>query len=87
MSDFINVKLKVSYMHTITTLRVVIVYVPPFSDFCEISGIFQRILCCSPFLSGLTEDIEGNQTYVPYLKCKVKNVLERQTRAVPCSRR
>lgn len=22
---------------------------PPFSDFCEISGIFQRILCCSAF--------------------------------------
>lgn len=83
MSNFINVKLKVGVTHHSSKmgsqqsqlLHSVVLYVPPFSDFCEISGIFQRILCCSEFLSGLKEDkvTEGNQTYVTYLKFKVKS--------------
>lgn len=67
MSDFINMKLKVGLtdslkqngLPTITANITVIPYTPPFSDFCEISGIFQRILCCSAFLSGLKDDIRS----------------------------
>lgn len=57
MSDFINIRIKVGLPHHLKSLKniritnIIILYVPPFSDFCEISGIFQRILCCSAFLS------------------------------------